>query len=78
MTALAGLSPLLFTSATEGLPAADRYSVTFGGNPQLYDDQICDPAAKSLLDAASVAILHDGAVNTASDHDPVVATYLVR
>lgn len=75
MNALAGSAPLLFSSATETMPAAERYSVTFGGNPQLYDDQIVDPTAKSLLDPGSVTILHAGAVNTASDHDPVVATY---
>lgn len=78
MNALAGTAPLTFTSATEGLPAADRYSVTFGGTPALYDDQLSEPVALSLLDAASVKILHDGAVNTASDHDPVVATYMVH
>jgi endonuclease/exonuclease/phosphatase family metal-dependent hydrolase len=78
MNALAGSAPLLFTSATEGMAAGERYSVTFGGTPQLYDDQICDPNAKGLLDPASVTILHDGAVNTASDHDPVVATYLLH
>lgn len=78
MNALAGIAPFLLSSATEALPAADRYSVTFGGSPQLYDDQYCDPVAKSLLDVASVQIVHGGSVNAASDHDPVVAVYGVR
>lgn len=78
MNALAGSAPLTFESATASMPAAERYSVTFGGNPQLYDDQQLDPVAKALLDPASVTILHDGTVNTASDHDPVLATYLVH
>jgi len=68
----------LFVSATAGMAPADRYSVTFGGSPQLFDDQLGDSTAQTLLDAASVTILHDGAVNTASDHDPVVATYQVH
>ena len=75
MKALAGNAPFLVTGATETLATADRYSVTFGGNPQLYDDHRCDPIAKGLLDIASVTIVHDAAVNAASDHDPVVATY---
>ena len=29
--------------------SADRYSVTFGGNPQLFDDQLDDPNATALL-----------------------------
>lgn len=78
MNALAGIAPFLLSSATEALPAADRYSVTFGGNPELFDDQYCDPVAKSLLDVASVQIVHGGSVNAASDHDPVVAVYGVR
>lgn len=78
MLALAGTAPPVYVSATEGMPAAERYSVTFGGNPQLYDDQLLDPAAKLLLDAAKVNIVHTGSVNTASDHDPVIATYQVR
>ena len=78
MNALAGIAPFLLSSATAALPAADRYSVTFGGNAELFDDQLCDPVATSLLDAASVQIVHGGAVNTASDHDPVVATYGLR
>ncbi|MBK7585483.1 MAG: endonuclease/exonuclease/phosphatase family protein [Myxococcales bacterium] len=77
LDALAG-NPSTFTSSTAAMPAADRYSVTFGGSPQLYDDQLGDPAAATLLDAASVTILHDGAVNTASDHDPVLATYMLH
>lgn len=75
MNALAGIAPFLLASVTETLAPADRFSVTFGGNPQLFDDQLGDPVAKGLLDVPSVAILHDAAVNTASDHDPVVATY---
>jgi endonuclease/exonuclease/phosphatase family metal-dependent hydrolase len=73
---LDGVPPL--TSAASNVGAADRYSVTFGGNPQLFDDQLGDPNATALLDPASVSIPHTGAVNTASDHDPVVVSYLVR
>lgn len=78
LNALMGTSDLLLTSATAGIPAGERYSVTFGGNLQLFDDQLSDPNATPLLDAASVTILHGADVNAASDHDPVIATYQVH
>ncbi len=81
VTALQGAAPLALVSATESIPAAERYSVTFGGNKQLYDDQIIDPIAFSLLDPSfpsSVLIPHTVEVDAASDHDPVAATYMVR
>jgi len=78
LTALIGTPPFQLTSAASFVPAAERYSVTFGGNPKLFDDQLADPIAASKLDQASVTILHSGDVNLASDHDPVVATYMVN
>jgi endonuclease/exonuclease/phosphatase family metal-dependent hydrolase len=78
LTALMGSPPFQLTSAAAQVPAAERYSVTFGGNPQLFDDQLSDPIAASKLDPASVTILHSGDVNLASDHDPVIATYMVN
>lgn len=78
LLALEGAAPMLLTSATESVPAAERYSVTFGGNKQLYDDQRLDPTAQSLLDATSVFISHTAEVDLAADHDPVAATYMVH
>jgi len=78
LAALMGTAPLALTSVAGFVEASERYSVTFGGNLQLYDDQLADPAAAALLDSASVQILHGADVNAASDHDPVIATFMVR
>ncbi len=81
MNALAGAAPTPLTSVTAGLPSADRFSVTFGGVPQLFDDQLADPDAMNALDASSVVIEHGSSaldVNAASDHDPVMATYVIQ
>ncbi len=58
------------------MDAAQRYSVNFGGVPQLYDDQLMDANASALLDTASVSIPHG--LNDSSDHDPVFATYMIH
>jgi endonuclease/exonuclease/phosphatase family metal-dependent hydrolase len=79
MKALAGTSAPLFTSATAGMAASDRWSIVYQGQNLLYDDQILDPVAATLLDAASVAIPHSNAdANAASDHDPVQVVYQVQ
>jgi endonuclease/exonuclease/phosphatase family metal-dependent hydrolase len=78
LAALAGAPPATLVSATAGLQATDRFSVTYGGIPQLFDDQLVDPDAFAALDPASVKIEHGSAVNAVSDHDPVVATYLLQ
>jgi endonuclease/exonuclease/phosphatase family metal-dependent hydrolase len=75
--ALLGAAPLPFTSAGSFVPEADRWSVNFGGVHQLYDDQIMDANALSMLDQTSVTIPHIGAAD-GSDHDPMVATYNVN
>lgn len=77
MNALIGADPQ-FVSATAGLAAADRFSVNYG-TPELFDDQILDPHADSLLDSSSVGIEHNDAdANAASDHDPVHAIYRMQ
>jgi uncharacterized protein len=79
MDALAGTTDPPFASATAGLAPNYRYSVDYAGNPQLYDDQQMSPLAASWLDAASVGIVHNnGDANSASDHDPVYASYVVQ
>jgi endonuclease/exonuclease/phosphatase family metal-dependent hydrolase len=78
LAALAGAPPSELVSATLSLDPTDRFSVTYGGTPQLFDDQLLDPDALSALDPSSVKIEHGSAVNAASDHDPVVATYRVE
>lgn len=81
MQALYGAPPLLLSSVTTGMPAGERYSVTFGGNKQLYDDQVVDPVGLTLLDPtfpSSVFIFHSAEVDAFADHDPVKAVYQVN
>jgi predicted extracellular nuclease len=78
LAALAGTPPATLVSATATLGPTDRFSVTFGGNPQLFDDQLVNPRAFDALDPASVKIEHGSAVSATSDHDPVVAAYLLQ
>lgn len=75
--ALLGGPPLPFTSASSFLAATDRWSFTFNGNQMLFDDQIMDANALSLLDQSSVTIPHGG-LSDGSDHDPMIATYNVN
>ncbi len=78
LIALEGEPPSTFQSVTASLQPTDRFSVTFGGTPQLFDDQRADPDAFAALDVSSVKIEHGSAVNAASDHDPVAATYVLE
>ncbi len=81
LQALYGAPPLVLTSATLEVPPGERYTVTYGGNKQLYDDQLADPTAFSMLNttfAESILILHSSEVNKYADHDPVRAVYDIR
>lgn len=75
--ALLGGPPLPFTSAASFMTATDRWSFLFSGDQLLFDDQIMDENALSMLDQTSVTIPHVGA-NDGSDHDPMIATYNVN
>ncbi|MEZ4227342.1 MAG: endonuclease/exonuclease/phosphatase family protein [Polyangiaceae bacterium] len=81
LVALAGAAPMPLESATANVPTGDRWSVTFGNNPMLFDDQILDPVALTLTDRvfnSSVVILHSGEVDAVADHDPVKVVYQVN
>lgn len=60
------------------LPAGDAWSYDYRGAHELIDHQVADPWLAAGLDPDSVAIPHDAAVSRASDHAPVVATWIVR
>lgn len=81
ITAIEGAAPQLYPSTASKLGATNAWTVEFNGQKLLHDDQHTNPALTALLDGASVTILHDTdlpskALQDATDHAPVVATYL--
>jgi len=78
LMALEGSGATALSSAAAWAPLEQRYSVTYLGNPELIDDQLGSSATKEWLETGVVSIDHSSAVDLASDHAPVVATYNVR
>lgn len=67
-----------YVNAPNTLPEAERWTFDYLGMRELVDQQMSSPTLAAMIDPASVQIPHTAAVNAASDHHPVVATYLVR
>lgn len=76
--AVVGDADTKFTDATLAIPTADRWSYNFQGKLELIDYQISNLVLGPMLDKASVVIRHSANVDTASDHAPVIATYMVN
>ncbi len=73
-----GEAPDEYGNAANAVPAADRWTFNFQGNLELVDHQLVSPLVFDMLDTSSVRILHSPAVEAASDHAPVIATYNIR
>ncbi len=67
-----------YSSATDHVPAEDRWTFNFMGAEELIDHQIGNPRMMENLDTTSVHIEHEGDVGAASDHHPVIATYYLE
>lgn len=76
--AVIGNDPTKYTDATLMIPATDRWSYDFQGKLELIDFQMVNPVLAPMLDVQSVVIRHAADVDTASDHSPVIATYMVN
>jgi endonuclease/exonuclease/phosphatase family metal-dependent hydrolase len=76
LLAIEGPEPGSYTDAASVLPGAWTYD--HGGALQLIDHQMMGPRARPMLDPGSVAIPHGATVDGASDHAPLVATYVLR
>jgi len=76
--AVIGKDPTKYTNAPALLPLTDRYSFVFQGKYELIDQQMSNPLLAEMLDPTTVKIRHTTDVYAASDHDPVMATYLIR
>lgn len=76
--AVVGQSPTQFTDASLSVPMADRWTYEYQGSFELIDYQIVNPVLAPMLDTKSVSIRHTPNVTAASDHAPVIATYMVN
>jgi predicted extracellular nuclease len=70
-----GDPPDVYSDAADEVAAGDRWTFDFNGTLELVDHQMTNPAMTEMRQAAD--ILHGADVETASDHAPVAATYLV-
>lgn len=67
-----------FTDAADFVPEAERYTFVYQGGKELIDHQIMNPVATKLLDQGAVIIRHQADVEDASDHYPLMATYMIK
>lgn len=67
--------PPVFVDAATFAPEQDQWSFDFEGSLELIDHLVMNPTLDALLDPTSVAIPHTSAVEDASDHAPIVATF---
>ena len=76
--AVVGEGANLFTDVSLSIPMADRWTYDFQGKLELIDFQIVNPVLAPMVDTKSVSIRHSANVDNASDHAPVIATYMVN
>ncbi len=76
--AVVGEGASLFTDVSLSIPMADRWSYNYQGKLELIDYQIVNPVLGPMIDTKSVAIRHSANVDNASDHSPMIATYMVN
>lgn len=65
-----------FVDAASLVPQADRWSFDYQGSLELIDHLMMNPTLEAKLDTSSVDIPHTSDVESASDHAPIVATFL--
>jgi predicted extracellular nuclease len=66
-----------FVSAADSVPTDVRWTFDFQGSKELIDHQLSSPVISGQLDTTSVTIPHGAAIDDASDHSPIMATYLI-
>ncbi len=73
-----GSGATALVDAADSIPEAQRYTYTFNSQKELIDHQLGSSTAHGWLQADKVLIRHGSDVNAASDHSPLLATYLVN
>ena len=76
--AVRGEGATQFTDIAQSVPSADRWTYDYQGKLELIDFQFANPNLSQMLDAASVTIRHAKDAEDASDHAPIIATYMVN
>lgn len=76
--AVLGAGAKAFTNAPESLPTQDQWSYDYLGKLELVDHQMSNPLFAAQLDKTAVTIRRGNDVDAASDHMPVMATYMVQ
>lgn len=77
LLAVIGSDPA-YVSIADEIPSTDRWTFNFEGSLELIDHQIANPVMAGLLVTGSATIRHGADVDLASDHAPLMATYLVE
>jgi endonuclease/exonuclease/phosphatase family metal-dependent hydrolase len=67
-----------YRNAAENVAQADRWTFDYQGSLELVDQQMGNPLLTERLVPTSVRILHEPEVDPASDHYPLIATYLIN
>lgn len=76
--AVLGEGDAQWQDAPTHVAAANRWTYDYQGKLELIDHQMSNDRLAAMLDPASVVIRHGADVEAASDHSPVMATYLVK
>ncbi|MBW2456247.1 MAG: endonuclease/exonuclease/phosphatase family protein [Deltaproteobacteria bacterium] len=76
--ATVGDEPDLYRNAADAVAQADRWTFEYQGAHELVDQQMANGLLHDRLDGPSVRILHSPEAEAASDHAPLIATYLVN
>ncbi len=76
--ATVGQEPDLYQNAADAVAPADRWTFEYQNAHELVDQQMVNGLLHQRLDEASVRILHSPEAEAASDHAPLIATYLVN
>lgn len=76
--AVVGEGATQFTDVSLSISMADRWTYDFQGKLELIDYQIVNPVLAPMIDTQSVTIRHAPNVEDASDHSPVIVTYMVN
>jgi endonuclease/exonuclease/phosphatase family metal-dependent hydrolase len=76
--AVRGEGATQFTDVSLSIPIADRWTYNYQGKLELIDFQFANPVLSPMLDPTTVTIRHTTDVDNASDHAPVIATYMVN
>ena len=76
--AVVGEGERAWKSVADEVPQGERWTFNYQGELELIDHQIANPVLASFLAPGGAVIRHGKDVEAASDHSPLMATYLVK